>query len=319
MAEVKTINKTSNEGSDIFPLETNAIYNMVEKIASQKIESAKNGNALENAFYEYEVDKGKVVEEAVIKMAEKQAYDKNASDRTPLDPKILTKYFNNWESGQYQTTTRRDEIRAVCEAETSVDSVVAEIIGTLTSGDGADDFDEMRKLIQNANLVDYSTILGGLPKSMKGVIYALRDMFNHLKTNNSDCTTEVYKTYTPVDDIRIGIPDKVLNLLDVVELANIFNLTKEEIFGKIVSIPVDDQTDDAQLYTVYVYDRKALGRATRLYAYGQETVEKGRYENHYLTVERMYFHNGLFKGVKLNCANACKTALAEIISTTATE
>lgn len=313
MAKVETIDKTSNEGSKIFPLETNDIYNMVEKIASQKIQSAKNGNALENAFYEYDVDKGKVIEEAVIKMAEKQTYDKNANDRAPLDASVLTKYFNNWESAQYQTTTRRDDIRAICENETSVDDVVAEIIGTLTSGDGADDFEEMRKLIQNADLKDYSPILGGTPKSMKGVIYALRDMFNHLKTNNSDCTSEVYKTYTPVDDIRIGIPDKVLNLMDVVELANIFNLTKEEIFGKIVSIPVDDQIEEKSLYTVYVYDRKALGRATRLYAYGQEIIEKGRYENHYLTVERMYFHNGLFKGVKLDCSTACKSALADII------
>lgn len=316
MAEIKTVDITSVDGADTFPLETNEIYNMVEKIASQKIESAKNGNALEDAFYEYEVDKGSVVEEAVIKMAEAQTYDKNASDRTPLDASVLTKYFNNWNAKQFQTTTRRDDIRKVCVAETSVDSVVADIIGTLSSGDGAYDFEQMRSLLQSSNIKDYAEILTGKPKTMKGVIYALRDMFNHLKTNNTDCTTEAYKTYTPVDDIRIAIPDKVLNLIDVTELANIFNLSKEEIFGKIVSIPVDDQIDKTNLYSVYVYDKKAFGRATRLFEYGQEKVEKGRYENHYLTVDRMYFHNGLFKACKLDCTTACEKAIAELIEAT---
>ena len=317
MAKVETIDVTTSEGADKFPLETNDIYNMVEKVASQNIRSAKNGNALEDALYEYEVDKGSVVEEAVIKMAEAQEFNKNDSSRAPLDPSVLTKYFNNWEEKQFQTTTRRDDIRKICIAETSVDSVSAEIIGSLTSGDGAYDFEKSRDLMQKSTIKDYSELLGGKPSNMKGVIYAVRDMFNHLKTNNSDCTTEAYKTYTPVDDIRIGLPDKVMNLMDVTELANIFNLTKEEIFGKIVVIPVDDQVEDANKYTVHVYDRKAFGRATRLYEYGQEPVAKGRYENHYLTVDRMYFHNGLFKATKLDCTVACKAALANIITASA--
>ena len=52
MAKVETIDVTTSEGADKFPLETNDIYNMVEKVASQNIRSAKNGNALEDALYE---------------------------------------------------------------------------------------------------------------------------------------------------------------------------------------------------------------------------------------------------------------------------
>ena len=65
MAVVQTIDVTTSEGTDKFPLETNDIYNMVEKVASQNIRSAKNGNALEDALYEYEVDKGSVVNECL--------------------------------------------------------------------------------------------------------------------------------------------------------------------------------------------------------------------------------------------------------------
>ena len=42
MAKVETIDVTTSEGANKFPLETNDIYNMVEKVASQNIRSAKN-------------------------------------------------------------------------------------------------------------------------------------------------------------------------------------------------------------------------------------------------------------------------------------
>ena len=113
MAKVETVDVTPQNGATEFPVNDNDTMDMVETIASQTIRGAKSGNIVEDAFYEYEVDKGAVVEEAVIKMAEKQAFDKNAFDRTAKDPVILAKYFNNWEQAQYQTTTRRDEIRKI--------------------------------------------------------------------------------------------------------------------------------------------------------------------------------------------------------------
>lgn len=312
MGEITTVDVTSKTGSDTFPVVANDPYVMVETLASQTIRSAKNANALEDAFYDYEVDKGKVVEEAVIKMAEKQAFDKDAFSREAHDAEVLVKYFNNWNSVQYVTTTRPDEVRAVLKEDGNVDSVVAEIIDTLTQGEGKDDFNTKRDaLLGTDEVVDYSTIIGGKPANMKGVIYALRNAYNHLKSNNNDLTTEDYISSTPIEDIRILVPDDVMNLMDVVELANVFNLTKEELFGKIIVVPVSDYETK---YKCIVYDRKAFGRATRLYEYDQEKVAKGRYFNHYLTTDRAYFFNGLFKATSIDCTTACEAARANLIT-----
>ena len=314
MAKVETVDVTPQNGATEFPVNDNDTMDMVETIASQTIRGAKSGNIVEDAFYEYEVDKGAVVEEAVIKMAEKQAFDKNAFDKTAKDPVILTKYFNNWEQAQYQTTTRRDEIRKILKEGGSVEQVAGDIVDTLTQGDNADDFITKRKLLLNSGFAkDYKTIIGGVPLNMKGVIYAMRNMYNHLKTNNSDLTSDVYVSATPVEDIRVAIPRDVLDLIDIVELANIFNLSKEEILGKIVIVDTSDVGNEDWKYNVVVYDRKAMGRGTRLYEYESERVAKGRYDNHYLTVDRMYFFNGLFKTATINCKKAVTEAKAQLI------
>jgi hypothetical protein len=149
---------------------------------------------------------------------------------------------------------------------------------------------------------------------MKGVIYAIRDAYNHLKATNSDLTAEAFDSATPEEDIRIAITPKVLNLIDVVELANVFNLEKEELFGKLVVVDVDDLSDDSSFYGVLVYDRKALGRATRLYEYSQDISGRGLFTNHYLTTDRAYFYNGLFKACRIDCTTACVNARAELIT-----
>ena len=104
------------------------------------------------------------------------------------------------------------------------------------------------------------------------------------------------------------------NLIDVKEWAEVFNLQKEELFGKLVVVDVDDLSDHTYDYFVFVYDRKALGRATRIFDYTQDIIGSARYTNHYLTVERAYFHNGLFKGAYLDCTEACDTEKATIIT-----
>ena len=115
---------------------------------------------------------------------------------------------------------------------------------------------------------------------------------------------------TPVNDIRIAVSESVLNLMDVVELANVFNLTKEELFGKLVVIPFDADYDTSK---ILVYDRKALGRGTRLFEYSQDVIGKGLYTNHYLTTERCYFYNGLYKALKLDISVALAGGISEVL------
>lgn len=316
MAEVTTIDVTTIEGSDNFPTNINDVYGLIETIAVQNIRAIVSNNRIVDGFYEYGVENGKVIEEALIEMAKAQAFDKGDFSFAPSDPAVRVRYFNNFDATQFQTTVRRNDIRKILANKgTGMDEVVGIILDTLNQGESYDDFKKMRNALFTADITNYNTdVLDGNPANMKGVIYALRDAYNHLKAVNSDLTIEDFDSATPEADIRIAITPKLLNLIDVVELANVFNLEKEELFGKIVVVDVDDIADDTNYYKAIVYDRKAFGRATRLYEYTQDISGKGLYTNHFLTVERAYFHNGLFKAARIDATAAAQAARAEIIT-----
>lgn len=322
MAQVTTIDVTTLIGSDTFPVNVNDVYNLVETIAVQNIRGVKSSNRIEDAFYDYVVENGAVIEEAIVAMAEKQTFVKTGQpDFSPKDPSFKVKYFNNWEAKQFQTTIRRSDIRKIiADKGTGLDEVVSAILATLTEGEGFDDYKAMRDIIKDESVgfdasASGSVFNGKHPKNMKGVIYCLREMYNALKaTNKVGLANDGFEQATPVEDIRIAISESVLNLIDVVELANIFNLTKEELFGKLVVIPYDADYTKGK---VLVYDRKALGRGTRLFEYSQDVIGKGLYTNHYLTTERCYFYNGLFKALKLDVTSAIESALGELLEANA--
>lgn len=314
MAQVTTIDVTTLLGTDTFPVNANDVYDLVETIAVQNIRAVKSSNRIEDAFYDYVVENGAVIEEAIVEMANAQEFVKSGQpDLAPKDPNLLVKYFNNWETKQFETTIRKSDIRKViADKGTGFDELVAIIMATLSEGEGYYDYTKMRDIIKDAQVgADASQALfgGKVPASAKGIIYAMREMYNALKATNTIGGVTMTQA-TPVEDIRIAVSESVLNLIDVVELANTFNLEKEELFGKLVVLPYDAEGDATK---VLVYDRKALGRGTRLFEYSQDIIGKGLYTNHYLTTERCYFYNGLFKALKLNISNAIEAEKATLL------
>lgn len=322
MAQVTTIDITGIEGSATFPLNVNGVYDLVETIASQNIRAVKSVNPIEDAFFEYDVKDGSVIEEAIIEMAKKQAFvNTGAPDLKPLDPKLYVKYFNNWEKKQFQATTRITDIRnIIANKGVGFEEVISQILATLSEGEGYEDLQSMMQVYQNIFQDDIFDDAGGVlfgttnrkPANAKGIIYCAREMYNALKSTNTIGGVPTAQA-TPVEDIRIAIPESILNLLDVVELANVFNLSKEELFGKLVVLPRDDTHVGTQT-TIFVYDRKALGRGTRLFEYSQDKIGKGLYTNHYLTTDRIYFVNNLFKGLMLNCYDAVEAEKAKLLA-----
>lgn len=316
MAQVTTIDVTTMLGSDTFPVNANDVYGLIETIAVQNIRAVKSANRIEDAFYDYVVENGAVIEEAIVEMAEKQTFVKSGNPNlAPKDPTLAVKYFNNWEAKQFQTTIRRSDIRKIiADKGTGFDELVTIILATLSEGEGYDDYKAMRDVLQDEQIgFDASTTIFSdkHPKNMKGVLYAMREMYNALKaTNLVGLDEDGILQATPVDDIRIAVSESVLNLIDVVELANVFNLSKEELFGKLVVVPFDN---DFNHESILVYDRKALGRGTRLFEYSQDIIGKGLYTNHYLTTERCYFYNGLFKALRLDIHEALADGLDEVM------
>lgn len=305
-------------GSDSFPNNVNDVMDLVETIARQNIRAVKSANRLDDAVYRYEVDHGKVIQEALIAKAASYAFDKDAYSRAPSDPTVYAKYFDNYGARQFETTTRVNDIRKIiADKGVGVEDVVSEIISTLTTGDGYEDFIAVRNLLFNQYIPDYTSILGGVPKNIRGAIYAARDMYNHLLNDNDDLTAgagtdDAFVSSTPREDIRVAMTDKMLNLMDVAELAHVFNLSKEELFGKLVIVPAD-AGNEADWYKIVVYDRKAMGRATRLFEFTQEEVARGLYFNHYLTTDRAYFFNDLFKSAIIDCSVAAQSALDDLV------
>ena len=138
MATVTTIDVTTLLGSSDFPVNVNDVYSLIETICVQNIRGVKSSNRIEDAFYDYVVENGTVVEEAIIKMADRQNFVKTgAPNLAPKDPTLAVKYFNNWEPAQFQTTVRRNDIRKIiADKGTGIDEVVSAILDTLNQGEG---------------------------------------------------------------------------------------------------------------------------------------------------------------------------------------
>lgn len=312
---------TPINGSVNFPATPNNFLAAVETIAQQNVRSVVSTNKIEDAFYEYEVKDGKVIEEAIIAMAQRQAFVPTAQgaqpDLSPLDPALYIRYFNNFEENQFKVTKRPDEIRAVIARGMSEEKLAAEILATLTAGEGDYDYAQMRAIIEDSTNVgvDASAALfaNKVPQNAKGIMYALRVMFNAVKGTNTIGLASGISTKqgVPVEDIRIAVSENVLALIDMVELASLFNLSKEEIYGKIVMLPYDSSYTGNR---VLVYDRKALGRATRTFEYGQDNMQLARYTNFGLTTSRAYFYNPLFKCLSLDISTAVAAAEAGLIA-----
>lgn len=310
-------------GSDNFPATPNAYLDLVETIANQNVKSVKSTNQIEDAFFEYKIDDGKVIEEALVEMAEAYTFvpveEGHQPDFSPKDPKVWVKYFDNYEGKQLKTTTRLDEIRSiVANKGTSAEQFASEIVDTLTKGENNFDYKAMRAMIENTEYgVNASTDLfsGNVPLNSKGIMYAIRQMFYAVTaTNTCGIMTEGNDKIGPeqgveVANIRIAISESVLSLIDFTELGSLYHLSKEEILGKVIVLPFEPNKGNL----VRVYDVKSFGRATRLYEYENEIMKGNRYINHWLTTDRAYFFNGLFKNYYLDVSHAVATEVATMI------
>lgn len=300
-------------GSATFPANENATYTAIETLAKQEITNAKSSNQIYDGLFDYDIDLGITIEQAIIEKAQSVTFNKNATlSQTPIDPTLVVRYFNNFEMKQYATAIRDKDIRAIIArtGTATVESVAAGIIDSLTQKDGETDFESSRSLILGTNAYDYSAVLGKA-QNMDAVLYAMRDIYNQLKYDNSAYSVLSSKTAVPEKDIRIAVSDKLLALLDITKLANVFNLEKVEMMGKLVVIPVGDLAT-TQWYKIIGYDRKRFNRATRLYEYLQTPKTPGLAVPAYLTTERAYFESSLYKGIQYDVTTAATAEFGKL-------
>ena len=311
---------TATNGQSTFPATENAYYSAVEKIARQEIMNVKSTSKLDDALFFYDMtgenDFGDVIEQMLIDKAKAQAYEPDTCMIVPNDPTIAVRYFKEWNTRVYKATIRRNEVRRVLSKapdNNTLETFAAQILDTVTQGNDDDEFLYERQLITETELTDFaSEVLKGTPATMQGVIFAIREMYNYIKGMNTLFTATGFKMSTPAADIRVALSERLMNLIDVGELSRILNLSKEELFGKLVIIPTTDQEAPA-LYKVIVYDRKAFNRARRVYSLDPKECDP-KFKNYELTVEDMYFYSPLFKATSIDVTAAATAKLNELIT-----
>lgn len=306
---------TGITGSDTFPATTNEYLNSVNKICSQEFTNARPTNQLEDAFYEIKVENGEVFEQTIIEMATETNFERTAEgeqpDLSPVDPNLHVKYFNNWEEKQFKVTKRITDIRKALTTGKSAEEVGGQIVGSLRDGEGDYHYRAMRAIIENSAVgADGVTALGGTPTNMKGVIFAIRQLYNICKATNTKGGVPCKQGVDP-DWIRLAISEKALALMDVTELANIFNLDKEQLMGKIVKLPDDDTYDGTK---VLVYDKRALLHGLKDDMYDEEELKGHKYVNYYLNTEHAFAYCNLFKAFKLDISTAMTNAFGAIMT-----
>lgn len=310
---------TPQQGSATFPANANEALTLIETLAKQEIRNVKSTNRIIDGLYYDDTTLGEVVEKAMILRAKKVTFDRDRCwcDGKPIDPKVVVRYFNNWEKGQWETAIREEDIDKIIAGNrgATVESVTADILDTLTQGEGKDDFTKERSLILSTTAKDYATVIGATPANMDGVLYVMRDMYNQIRYDMDGYTDIGESSSTPENDIRVYVSDKLMSLLDITKLANIFQLEKVQIMGKLVTVPVGD-LPKSQWYKIIVADRMRYERYTRKYKYEQSLPQPGQFVKALLTTDRMYLECTLFKAAQIDCAAAATAQYNAIMTAT---
>ena len=319
------MNKT-NAGSATFDAKMNEWYNMLEGIVRQSLNDVQMDDPLRDDdavfFWDCKPETGatgQTIETSIIAAAQGQAYSPDgAPDFTGVNPKFYTRFFREWIDVQYETQVNRDEARKAASGKgVSEDDIAQYIVDSLAQGESRDDFYARRDLLMNSPVPNFSGIIGGVPTTMDGAIWAIREAYNYLTSINEGLASGPYASRVKPEDVRIAITDKALNLIDVVRLANVFNLEKDDLLGRIVVVRSGDLPAEQQ-YRAVIYDRKAMNVAEFTYDYTQDIIGQKRKTLHYLTISRQYFYNSLFKSCAIDLTVAAQAAVATLTKAQAT-
>lgn len=303
------------KGTIAFTAQMNTYMNEVVKFCSQYIYALQSTNPLDEYFPVEAVGNGKEVEISIIAKAEAQAFDKTGANIWKEHaPKIATNWNpDDWDEKQFIVTLRTDEIREAMMSGRSAEETAAKIIDTITQGCENYRYKKVREIMTIEGFFkDYAEIGKYTAKTLSGVLYICKDAYNHLKASNNDSTpTTDIEMETPAADIYTLIPTKVIDLLDTTELANLYNLEKAQLIGKIIPINVDD-LDEKYWYKIKVMDRKVVRRYRRDYDYSEDRNNTGRFSQQILYNDELNFACGLFKAVEIDATAACTAKLNEI-------
>lgn len=314
MARVNPTYAGGTDGDDFVPSTIEELGDMIGKVAKSIIRENTTVQHL-SVFDKGLVENGEVIEDAVVLLAQSQAYDKDGAHTLDRETssKFAVKYFKNWTPKTYKKTVDFSELRKVLTNEKNAADVSAMVISSTTEGDKQEQYEDIRDMMAwgrqvadggtgavlvNAETVNYDTVNSTI--DYKGVLVAMKNAFSGMKFVNANFNSASIKRRTKAEDIYVLMPYQLKNKLDVEELAGVFNLDKAEIKERIIET---DSGNESGFYYIYIVDRNAVLDFTRLYEMLNQLNAEGRFWNYYLHTDRLYALSGLFDACYIKVAN----------------
>lgn len=282
---------------------SNTIMNgLLEPIALQVLHDVQSENPLFEVFEREAVDTAKEIEEIIIGDANVEEYDADGKTAlTPRDTWNIARYYNDYDHKVYTTTKYRNEIRSVVINSENEARYVASLVNGLARKRDDWTYDKQKTILKDIATtypkLKAATITAGDSAAMgEALTIAIRDTIDNLRfknynfvANNIDNETSTkFKQRAYLEQIRIIVPYKVFNRLNIGWLASVYNLDKTDLLSKIVTIDTDDGI-------VYVIDKRSVFRYPQTDEILEQENAEGNFTTYFLHVNAMMGFSPLFK------------------------
>lgn len=282
---------------------SNTIMNgLLEPIALQVLHDVQSENPLFEVFEREAVDTAKEIEEIIIGDANVEEYDADGKTAlTPRDTWNIARYYNDYDHKVYTTTKYRNEIRSVVVNPENESRYVASLVNGLARKRDDWTYDKQKAILKDIATtypkLKAATIAAGDSAAMgEALTIAIRDTIDNLRfknynfvANNIDNETSTkFKQRAYLEQIRIIVPYKVFNRLNIGWLASVYNLDKTDLLSKIVTIDTDDGI-------VYVIDKRSVFRYPQTDEILEQENAEGNFTTYFLHVNAMMGFSPLFK------------------------
>ena len=250
-------------GTDYEPTTIEELGSMIGKVAQTIIRENSTENRL-SVFDKGFIEDGDTIEQAVILLAESQAYDKDGAHTLDRETsqKFAVKYFKNWTTKTFKKTIDISELRKVLTGKESPEDVSTKIVSSMTEGDKQEQYEDIRNMMPwgkqvadggtgavlvKAAEISYDTVNDSI--DYDNVLIAMKDAISGMKFTNTNFNSAGIKRKTKAEDIYLLMPYTLKNRIDVSKLAGLFNLEKAEIESRIIE--TDDVVENGHYY-IYI-------------------------------------------------------------------
>lgn len=286
----------------------NEVLALVEPITLQTIEQVPSLNPLAEVFEKEMIEAGAEIEDILLLDANIEDYD--VEGKTTLKPRkqnVVARYYNNYAHKVFTTTLYHDEIRKIALRPDKVNEYAAAQVAQLveTRDDWLygvyknmlkDMYDEYKSGGTGGYTNTKYTLNAGTATTGEELTEIVRNAIDAFMFKNNaflpwnvkfetEITAEIptakeIKQRAYLENIRIIVPYKIWNKLNIGYLANVYNLDKTDLLAKIVKI---DTTDGI----VYIVDKNGTRRHAQLDKVLEQKNAEGDFTTEFLHVNQM--------------------------------